>query len=82
MTDDAEPVYCSPEGHRLLGPNDRLTDAQSIRLHTAVARLKAIRAALDAGMSVAEVECQEWIITVTLLDEDGNPKGPPHEVIR
>lgn len=51
----------------LIGPDDSFTDAQAIRLHTAVAELKAIRAALDAGMSVADVESQEWLVHVDLL---------------
>lgn len=54
-------------GTRLLGPEDTLTDVQAVRLGRAVARLMAARAALDAGMSVTELESQEWVIDVDLL---------------
>lgn len=52
---------------RLIGPTDRLTDAQAIRLHTVVGELMAARAALDAGMSLAELENQTWLVDVQLL---------------
>jgi hypothetical protein len=56
------------ENPGLHGPTDPLTDAQAIRLFTAIAELKAMRAALDAGMSVAELESLEWLVHVKLLD--------------
>lgn len=54
-------------GMTLFGPEDRLTDAQAIRLAEAVGILKACRAALDAGMSATELESQEWLVDAHLL---------------
>ena len=67
---------------KLIGPGDRLTDAQAIRLHTAVGRLMAIKAAIDAGMSPEEAAAQKWIVHVELLEpadgeaqRGGRPRG-------
>lgn len=41
-----------------------LTQAQGIRIAIALAIFKAECAALDAGMSLAEVQAQDWSIEV------------------
>lgn len=51
----------------LVGPDDGLTEAQAVRLFTVIGRLEAMLAALDAGMSVTELESQEWLVDVKLL---------------
>jgi hypothetical protein len=56
-----------------LGPGDRLTDAQAIRLYEVIGRLKGIRAGIDAGMTAEEADAQEWIVHVELLEPGPEP---------
>lgn len=55
---------------QLHGPTDRLTEAQTIRLYRAIGKGLAMIAALEAGMSPAEVESQEWLVDVELLQPE------------
>lgn len=54
----------------LIGPEDKLTPEQNIRLLQAIGMMRAAKAAIQAGMSVAEVEAQEWLVDVDLLDSE------------
>lgn len=60
-------VAAEVAGMDLHGPSDALTPAQATRLAAVVGEYKAMRAALDAGASVAQLETQEWLVDVHLL---------------
>lgn len=61
----------------LVGPEGDLTEAQAVRLATVIGEYKAVRAALDAGMSASELESQEWLVDVQLLQPEAVQPGDP-----